>query len=115
MNLREEMLRKMVSRGALAWTDIELTKKKKNKILNQIKKTLELMATPKEENHVKIEIIRECCRSIRNQYPTFAREVDLIMIQFEHHLRFDSMAVLPFKQLDNLTYRIFLKQSLMVS
>ena len=115
MNLREEMLRKMVNRGAIAWTDIELTKKKKTKILNQIKRTLELMATPKEENQVKIEIVRECCRNIRNQYPTFTREVDLIMKQFEHHLRFDSMAVLPFKQLDNLTYRIFLKQSLMVS
>ncbi len=115
MNLREEMLRKMVSKGALAWTDIELTKKKKNKVLTQIKRTLELLATPKEENQVKIEIVRECCRSIRNQYPTYAPEVDLIIRQFEHHLRFDNMAVLPFKQLDNLTYRIFLKQSLMVS
>ena len=105
----------MVSRGALAWTDIELTKKKKTKVLNQIKKTLELMATPREENQVKIEIVRECCRNIRNQYPTYAREVDFIIKQFEHHLRFDSMAVLPFKQLDNLTYRIFLKQSLLVS
>lgn len=114
MNVRDEMLRQIVNRGALAWTDIELTRKKKNNVLKQIKRTLAQMATPKEENSVKIEIIRECCRNIRKRYPSYADEADLIIKQFEHHLRIDNMAVLPFKQIDELTYRIFLRQSLMV-
>ena len=40
------------------------------------------------------------------------KDVDVIINRYEHNLKFDNMAVLPFKQIDALTYRIFLKQNL---
>jgi len=113
MKIRNEILNKLVENGTKAWTDIELNISNKIKVLQQINNRLSYLAEPEEENKVKIEIIRQSCQNIKHNYPGYAKEVDHIINQFEHHLRFDNMAILPFKQLDALTYRIFLKQNLL--
>nr|WP_321450372.1 hypothetical protein [uncultured Carboxylicivirga sp.] len=112
MNIRNEVLDKLIENGTKAWTDIELNISKKIKVLQSINNRLSYLAKPEEENNVKIEIIRQSCKKIKNKYPGYANEVDHIINQFEHHLRFDNMAILPFKQLDALTYRIFIKQNI---
>ncbi|MCU4163316.1 hypothetical protein [Carboxylicivirga caseinilyticus] len=113
MKIRNEVLNKLVENGTKAWTNIELNITNKIKVLQHINNRLAYLAEPEEENKVKIEIIRQSCLKIRNDYPGYANEVDRIINQFEHHLRFDNMAILPFKQLDALTYRIFIKQNLL--
>ncbi len=112
MKLHDEILKKLVEKGTRAWTDLELGIANKTKVLKQIHSRLALFAEPAEENNVKIEIIRQSCQFIKNTYPVYAKEADLIINRFEHHLKFDNMAVLPFKQIDALTYRIFLKENL---
>lgn len=112
MKLHDEILKKMVESGTKAWTDLELSISNKTKVLKQIHSRLAIFAGPAEENNVKIEIIRQSCKYLRDQYPVYAKEADLIINRFEHHLKFDQMAILPFKQIDALTYRIFLKENL---
>lgn len=112
MKLHDEILRKLVEKGTSAWTDIQLNISNKTKVLHHINQRLSSFATPYQENDVKIEIIRESCRSIKSKYPNYSKDVDVIINRFEHNLKFDNMAVLPFKQIDALTYRIFLKQNL---
>lgn len=110
--MREEILNRMISQGASVWTNIKLPKEKKTKVLTRINKSLQTLASPSEENMVKVEIIRESCRAIKKMHPGFSEEVDRIINQFEHHLKFDSMAVLPFRQIDALTFRIFMHQAI---
>jgi hypothetical protein len=112
MSLQQDILMKFVDQGTRAWTNIEFSKTKKTSILNQIKKGLSTMASPLEENQVKIDIIRESCKRIGERYPRFSNEARQILTQFENHLKFDQVAVLPFSQLDKLTFRIFLCESL---
>lgn len=112
MKLNDEILKKMVESGTKAWTDLELSIANKKKVLQQIRNRLALFAEPAQENNVKIEIVRQSCRFLKKTYPSYAKEADLIINRFEHHLKFDHMAVLPFKQIDALTYRIFIKENL---
>ncbi len=113
MNFSQELFLRLIDNGTQAWTNIELNLSKKRTVLKQINDWLSANATPEEENKVKIEIIRQSCFNIKRKYPSFSGEVDFIINQFEHNLKFDNMAILPFKQLDSLTFRIFLNSNLM--
>ncbi len=113
MKSHNEILCRLVKKGTKAWTDIELNITNKTRILKQINWQLSCLAGPEYENNVKIEIIRQSCKNIKDKYPGYANEVDHIINQFEYHLKYDNMAILPFKQLDALTYRIFINQCLL--
>ncbi|WP_439181663.1 hypothetical protein [Carboxylicivirga taeanensis] len=111
--MKNIIFNKLIQKAAIIWSDIESEKATKIQILNTIKKRLEFFATPQEENDVKIEIVRQTCQRLKQMYPAYAKSVDDILTPFEHHLRFDNLAVLPFKQIDSLTYRIFMNQNMM--
>ncbi len=111
--MKNLILDKLVQKASVVWSDIESEKEIKVKILNSVKKRLEGIASPQEENNVKIEIVRQTCRRLRELYPAYAQAIDEIIKPFEHHLKFDHLAVLPFKQIDALTFRIFMNQNLM--
>lgn len=111
--MKNMVLDKLVQKATLIWSDIESEKEIKVNALNTIKNRLAAIATPCEENEVKIEIVRQTCRRLRELYPAYAQAIDEIIKPFEHHLKFDKMAVLPFKQIDALTFRIFMNQSMM--
>ncbi len=111
--MKNMILNKLVNKATLIWSDIESERATKVNVLNTVKKRLGAIATPMEENDAKIEIVRQVCKRLKEQYPTYSKNVDEILLPFEHHLKFDNLAVLPFKQIDNLTYRIFMNQSMM--
>jgi hypothetical protein len=111
--MKNIILNKLVQKATLIWSDIESERAAKINVLNTVKKRLGAIATPIEENDVKIEIVRQTCRRLKEQYPAYSKNIDEILLPFEHHLKFDHMAVLPFKQLDKLTYRIFMNQSML--
>ncbi|MCT4588570.1 MAG: hypothetical protein N4A71_12145 [Carboxylicivirga sp.] len=111
--MKNMILNKLVQKATVIWSDIESKKETKVNILNVVKDRLAAIATPHEENDVKIEIVRQVCCRLKEQYPSYSQAVDEILNPFEHHLKFDSIAVLPFKQLDALTFRIFMNQSMM--
>ncbi len=111
--MKNIILNKLVHRAATIWSDIESERAIKVNVLNTVKKRLAGFATPHEENDVKVEIVRQTCKRLKEMYPAYAKNVDEILLPFEHHLKFDNMAVLPFKQIDKLTYRIFMNQSMM--
>ncbi len=113
MNFSKDFFTRLIDNGTQAWTNVELNMSKKRSVLKQINDWLSTNATPEEENNVKIEIIRQSCFNIKRKYPSFSSEVDFIINQFEHNLKFDNMAILPFKQLDSLTFRIFISNNLM--
>lgn len=111
--MKNIILNKLVQKATTIWSDIESEKATKIHVLNTVKERLASIATPLEENDVKVEIIRQTCRRLKELYPAYTKNVDDILLPFEHHLKFDHMAVLPFKQIDNLTYRIFMNQNMM--
>ncbi|TAJ12262.1 hypothetical protein DMA11_13500 [Marinilabiliaceae bacterium JC017] len=113
MNINEDMLSAFVRKGANTWANVELTKHKKVKVMSQIKESLQSIANPRDENEVKIEIIRQTCRLLSELYPNYSKDAEKILNQFETHLRINSMAVLPFHELDELTFKIFVRKTLM--
>ncbi|MCG8582161.1 MAG: hypothetical protein MI866_19725 [Bacteroidales bacterium] len=111
--MKHMILDKLVQKASVVWSDIESEKELKIKTLNTVKKRLQHFASPQEENDVKIEIVRQTCRRLRELYPSYAQAIDEIIKPFEHHLKFDNLAVLPFKQIDALTFKIFMNQNMM--
>ncbi|MBS2211663.1 hypothetical protein KEM09_09630 [Carboxylicivirga mesophila] len=111
--MKNIILNKLVQKAATIWSDIESEKATKIHVLNTVKDRLAAIATPHEENDVKVEIVRQTCKRLKELYPAYAKNIDEILLPFEHHLKFDHMAVLPFKQIDSLTYRIFMNQNMM--
>ena len=111
--MKNIILSKLIQKATLIWSDIESERTTKINVLNTVKERLSAIATPVEENEVKIEIVRQTCRRLKEQYPAYSKNIDEILQPFEHHLKFDHMAVLPFKQIDKLTYRIFMNQSML--
>lgn len=111
--MKSLVLNKLVQRATSIWSDIESEKEIKINTLNTVKKRLAAIASPHEENDVKIEIVRQTCRRLKELHPAYAQSVDEILKPFEHHLKFDNMAVLPFKQIDALTFKIFMNQNMM--
>jgi hypothetical protein len=111
--MKNMILDKLIQKASVVWSDIESEKEIKVRTLNTVKKRLEDIASPQEENNVKIEIIRQTCQRLRNLYPSYAHAIDEIIQPFEHHLKFDNLAVLPFKQIDTLTFRIYMNQNMM--
>ncbi|MBK3517484.1 VHS/ENTH/ANTH domain-containing protein [Carboxylicivirga marina] len=111
--MKNMILDKLVKKATTIWSDIESEKELKVNALKTVKKRLETIATPQEENNVKIEIVRQTCRRLKELYPAYAHAIDEIIKPFEHHLKFDNIAILPFKQIDALTYRIFMNQNMM--
>ncbi|MBR8536594.1 hypothetical protein KDU71_13550 [Carboxylicivirga sediminis] len=111
--MKNIILNKLVQKATTIWSDIESERAKKIHVLNTVKDRLAAIATPHEENDVKVEIVRQTCKRLKELYPAYAKNIDEILLPFEHHLKFDHMAVLPFKQIDSLTYRIFMNQNMM--
>ncbi|MCU4154870.1 hypothetical protein J1N10_02715 [Carboxylicivirga sp. A043] len=111
--MKHMILDKLVQKASVVWSDIESEKEMKVRTLNSVKKRLEDIASPQEENDVKIEIVRQTCHRLRELYPSYAKAIDEIIKPFEHHLKFDNLAILPFKQIDALTFRIFMNQNMM--
>jgi len=109
---QQELMNKFVQRGTQIWSSIETESEKRVNSLKLINQGLRTLATPKMENNVKVEIVRQTCKKLKQLYPRYAEEVDAISLPFEHHLKFDQMAVLPFKQIDSLTFRIFINQNM---
>lgn len=110
---QNDLLNKLVEKATNAWSDIDVERNIKVNALKTVNERLATIATPSEENNIKIEIIRQTCQRLKERYPSYINEVNKIVEPFEHHLKFDNMAVLPFKQIDSLTYRIFMNQNMM--
>jgi len=110
---QQEIINKLVEKGTRIWSNIETESDNKINTLRNINKRLAALSSPREENNVKVEIVRQTCKKLKELYPKYAKEIDDIVLPFEHHLKFDHIAILPFKQIDSLTYRIFMHQSMM--
>jgi len=109
---QQEIINKLVEKGTRIWSNIETEQHNKINTLKIINKRLAAIASPVEENNVKVEIIRQTCKKLKELYPKYTKEVDNIVLPFEHNLKFDHIAILPFKQIDSLTFRIFMNQNI---
>ncbi|GEM_PF-4862070 len=110
---QKDIFNKLIEKATATWSDIESERKKKVGILDFVKARLADIATPAEENNVKIEIVRQTCKRLKELYPGYTGEIDEIVKPFEHHLKFDHIAVLPFKEIDSLTFRIYMNQNML--
>ncbi len=110
---QQEIMNKLIEKGTQIWSNIESEKIKKVNTLRDITQRLSLLASPLEQNNVKVEIVRQTCKKLKERYPGYAKEIDDIVLPFEYKLRFNDIAILPFKQIDSLTYRIFINQNMM--
>lgn len=111
--MRNTLINSLVQKAIVVWSDIESEREQRIDVLNTVRHSLAQIATPNEENNVKIDLVRRICERLRRMYPSYTNSIDEIVMPFEQHLTKDELAILPFKQIDELTYRIFMKQNMM--
>ncbi|WP_430810654.1 MULTISPECIES: hypothetical protein [unclassified Carboxylicivirga] len=102
----------LIEKVCSVWSDIDAGIEYKASVLKVVNNRLAELTSPQEENFIKIEIVRAICRQLKLRYPNYAKAVDDVLRPFEWQLQRDQMAVLPFKQIDTLTYRIYMQQTI---